>query len=105
MNTSANRRWNLDEIDKMIFEDGLKIKAVHFYKDMDLMVMLLNNKKVIKHNISEFRLLCNATEKQLNNYEISRTGIHWPELDEDLSLRGFIKQEMLKSIQEEPLTA
>ena len=105
MNTSTNRRWNLDEIDKMIFEDGLKIKAVHFYKDMDLMVILLNNRKVMKQNISEFQLLNNASEKQLNNYEISRTVIHWPELDEDLSLRGFIKHEMLKSIQEESLTA
>ena len=105
MNTSANRRWQIDEIDKMIFEDGLKIKAVHFYKDMDLMVILLNNKKVIKHKISEFRLLNNASEKQLSNYKISRTGIHWPVLDEDLSLRGFIKHDMLKSIQEESLTA
>lgn len=104
MNTSSNRRWDLDEIDKMIFDDGLRIKAVHFHKDMDLMVILLTNKKVIKQNISEFRLLSNAPEKQLYNYEISRTGIHWPELDEDLSLRGFIKQEMLRSIQIESKT-
>ena len=95
----------MDEIDKMIFEDGLKIKAVYFHKDIDLMIILLNSKKVLKRNISEFKLLSNASEKQLQNYEISRTGIHWPELDEDLSLRSFIKYEMLRSIQDTPIIA
>ncbi|MFH1319918.1 MAG: DUF2442 domain-containing protein [Bacteroidota bacterium] len=105
MSTLKNNRWNLDEIDKMILEDGLRIKAAYFYKDMDLMIILLNNKKVIKRNLSEFKRLNNTSEELLNNYEISRTGIHWSKLDEDLSLRGFIKHEMLKSIQEESTVA
>ncbi|MBN8577016.1 MAG: DUF2442 domain-containing protein [Cytophagales bacterium] len=42
--------------------------------------------------------LANATEKQLHQYKLSRTGIHWPELDEDLSLRGFLKEELQKAI-------
>lgn len=95
----------MDEINKMIIEDGLRIKAVHFHKDLDLMMILLNNKKVLKRSISEFKLLRNATEKQLQKYEISRMGIHWSELDEDLSLLGFIKYEMLKSIQDDPIIA
>jgi hypothetical protein len=35
----------------------------------------------------------NASEKQLLNFQFigGGTGIHWPELDEDLSLKGFIK--------------
>jgi hypothetical protein len=51
MNTSTNHPWNFDPIDKMIFEDGIKIVSVFFHK----------------------------------------------ELDEDLSLRGFLKEEMLKA--------
>jgi hypothetical protein len=33
-----------------------------------------------------------ATRKQLENYEISPGGygIHWPELDEDLSIKAFL---------------
>ncbi len=33
--------------------------------------------------------LANGTEAQLNHVEISPFGIHWPDLDEDLSLRGI----------------
>ena len=92
----------MDEIDKIIFEDGLRIKAVHFHKDIDLMMVLLNNRMVLKRNISEFELLGKATEEQLQNYEINRTGIHWPELDEDLSLKSFLNHEMMKVIKSEP---
>ncbi|MEY2562457.1 MAG: hypothetical protein QOH88_650 [Verrucomicrobiota bacterium] len=35
--------------------------------------------------------LAKGTPKQLNNIEISPLGLHWPELDEDLSFRGLIK--------------
>ena len=36
------------------------------------------------------RLAC-GTEEQLRNMEISPYGIHWPDLDEDLSFRGLLK--------------
>ncbi len=32
----------------------------------------------------------NGTPEQLNNIKLSPLGIHWPELDEDLSLRGIL---------------
>jgi uncharacterized protein involved in type VI secretion and phage assembly len=32
-----------------------------------------------------------ATPEQRRRYEISATGIHWPEIDEDLSIRGLIR--------------
>jgi hypothetical protein len=36
--------------------------------------------------------LRNATQKQRENFEISPTGygIHWPDIDEDLSIDGLI---------------
>jgi hypothetical protein len=33
--------------------------------------------------------LANATEAQLQNIELSPFGLHWPDLDEDLSIRGI----------------
>jgi hypothetical protein len=33
--------------------------------------------------------LAKATADQLNNIEISPFGLHWPDLDEDLSFRGI----------------
>ena len=38
-----------------------------------------------------FPRLEKATIKQRNNYKISSFGIHWEELDEDLSFEGFFK--------------
>lgn len=35
--------------------------------------------------------LAHGTEAQLRRMEISPYGIHWPDLDEDLSFRGLLK--------------
>lgn len=38
---------------------------------------------------AEYPRLANATSTQRENYTVSRFGLHWPELDEDLSFDGF----------------
>ncbi len=35
--------------------------------------------------------LARGTHRQLNRIEISPFGLHWPELDEDLSFRGLLE--------------
>jgi hypothetical protein len=35
------------------------------------------------------RLAC-GTAEQLNHIELSPLGVHWPDLDEDLSFRGLL---------------
>ena len=97
--TTFNNKWDFDPIDKMIFEDGITITSVFFHKELDVMLILLSNRRIIERKISITKTLAHATEKQLQNFRISRTGIHWPELDEDLSLRGFLKEEMIKAVQ------
>ena len=34
--------------------------------------------------------LAKGTPRQINNIEISPYGLHWPDLDEDLSFRGLL---------------
>ncbi len=34
-----------------------------------------------------------APVDQLNNIEVSPMGLHWPDLDEDLSLRGILNED------------
>ena len=34
--------------------------------------------------------LSRGTAEQLNNMELSPFGVHWPDLDEDLSFRGLV---------------
>jgi hypothetical protein len=97
MSSFANQ---YDPIEKMIFEGGLRIKAVHFHKDLDLMLIVLNNGKILKHAISSSPLLKKAKNDQLNNYRLigKGAGIHWPQLDEDLSLKGFLQEALTQVV-------
>jgi hypothetical protein len=99
MNISKDRIVNKkgsDPLDQLIFEEGLRMKSVWFDRDLDLIIVLLNNKKVLKRPLSDFKRLADAEEEKLIQFENDGIAIHWPELDEDLSLRGFLKYELLK---------
>jgi hypothetical protein len=45
----------------------------------------------IKFPVEKNPRLCGAAPSQLNHIEISPFGLHWPELDEDLSFEGLAK--------------
>ena len=46
--------------------------------------------KTYIHNLSEFPILACATKTQRENFTLSPFGIHWPDIDEDLSFEGLI---------------
>jgi len=45
----------------------------------------------IKFPVSKNKRLAQGTNQQLNNIEISPYGLHWPDIDEDLSFRGLFE--------------
>jgi hypothetical protein len=45
----------------------------------------------LRFPVSENPRLAKGTPSQLNNIELSPFGLHWPDLDEDLSFRGISK--------------
>ena len=45
----------------------------------------------IRFSAAQNPRLAHGTHRQLNHIEISPFGLHWPELDEDLSFRGLIE--------------
>jgi len=99
MNTSKDKIVNKrasDPIDQLIFEDGLRMKSIWFDRELDLIIVLLNNKKLLKRPLSDFKRLVGANEEQLTRFVNDGIEIHWPDLDEDLSLRGFLKYELGK---------
>lgn len=87
-----------DPLDKLIFEQGLGIKKLFFDIELDLMLILLTNGRVLNLKLSGFTRLRNAAAEQLAEYELEQDGIavSWFGLDEDLSVRGFIKQAALE---------
>lgn len=85
---------NPDPIDSLIKNNNLQIAGIHFHPEMNLMLIVLNNTKIIKRKISDFEKLKSTSLEDLEKYRISRYGIHWDNLDEDLSLKGFLQYEI-----------
>jgi len=83
-----------DPLDKLIIEQGLRIKKLFFDTELDLIIVLLTNGRVLSLKLSGFARLKNATAEQLATYELEDDGtaVRWESLNEDLSVRGFIKQ-------------
>ncbi len=65
-------------------------KSVQF--DRDMMHVLLTDGRIISVPIRWFPLLRGATPEQRERYEIGGGGIslHWPEIDEDLSIANLM---------------
>lgn len=66
------------------------VKSVSF--DADMMHVTLTDGRVISAPVRWFPLLREATPVQRAYYEIGGGGIsiHWPEIDEDLSVAGLM---------------
>jgi hypothetical protein len=54
-------------------------------------VVCMESGAEIRFPVAENPRLARGTHRQLNHIEISPFGLHWPELDEDLSFRGLIE--------------
>lgn len=91
MNTSHNK---YDAIENLIFNEGLRIMSLEISPTLDKIFIHLNNDILFVAPVALFKRLKNANVKKLENFKFigNGTGIHWPELDEDLSLKGFLKE-------------
>ncbi len=56
-----------------------------------LIVVRMESGVEIRFPVAENPRLARGTHRQLNHIEISPFGLHWPELDEDLSFRGLLE--------------
>jgi hypothetical protein len=54
-----------------------------------LIIVKMRSGAEMRFSIRDNPRLANASVQQLNNIEISPFGLHWPDLDEDLSFRGI----------------
>ena len=66
----------------------LKLKKVWF--DEENIFIEMEDGEIRNHPLRWFPKLENASKKELNKYRLSQFGIHWEDLDEDLSIEGFL---------------
>jgi hypothetical protein len=69
---------------------GEKIKAVRI--DEDSLTVDLVDGRTLSTPLAWYPRLLHATAEQRNNFVISSAGfgIHWPDVDEDLSVQGML---------------
>jgi len=96
----------MDPFETLILSEGLRIVDFHPYKELDLLAVVLNSGDILRSRISDFERLKKATDAQLKKWELigGGIGIHWKALDEDLSLRGFIRDTAQRDALRRPTT-
>jgi hypothetical protein len=74
-----------------LIEEKPQVKKVYFIRNM--LCVLLEDGREIRVPLEYYPRLKNATAKQRKNYQIigNGTGIHWPDIDEDLSVEAIIE--------------
>jgi hypothetical protein len=87
---------NYDSLEQLIYQNGLRINSLRLHLQELYIELELNTPLSIKVPYKNFPRLVNASMLELNNYELigNGVGIHWPMLDEDLSLKGILKDFM-----------
>lgn len=77
---------------KEIFDKNLNIVEVTILKEAYIALSLANG-KVIMVPLSKFKKLKEASSDSLHNWRLisSGLGVRWEELDEDISLKGLLK--------------
>jgi len=68
----------------------MSISATDVRFDEHTMWVDLTDGRTLGVPLAWFPRLLNASPAQRANVEISRTGLHWEELDEDISIAGLI---------------
>ena len=71
---------------------SFEANATKIWFDKENMWIVLTDGRQLSVPLVYFPRLLNATPEQRNNYELSGggTGIHWEEIDEDISVPGLL---------------
>jgi hypothetical protein len=72
----------------------LQARAVEFTAS-ELVVTLIDGRKIATP-LDWYPRLLSASAAERANYEIMPMGIHWPDIDEDLSIVGMLKGQRAK---------
>lgn len=89
-----------DVIDQWILHDSLRITGLHFDSDTQQLTIEMSTKASITFPLSAFPSFLNASLQARSNFSITGDGIgvHWLDLDEDLSLKGFLLADLKRRV-------
>ena len=81
----------VDKVTSAVYQEGHIVVAMQ--GDVQIRFPVAGNPRLSK-----------GTPQQLNNIEVSPFGLHWPDLDEDLSFRGLLEGDygQCQNVREKP---
>ena len=65
------------------------MKATRVWFEGERIYIETDDGRTLWQSILYYQRLKNATDEQLNDYELGHFGIHWEEIDEDISYESF----------------
>lgn len=70
-----------------------ELSILELSADENYLTAKISDGRTVSIPTAWFPRLRNASKEQLQNFELSPSnyGIHWPDVDEDISIRAFIK--------------
>ena len=71
----------------------MKRRIVKVWVDNDAVYIQTNRGEVFSERFLDYPRLRAALPAQRANFEFDNIGIHWQELDEDLSYKGFMQSD------------
>ena len=71
-------------------DERLNVPATHVQVTEDTLRVELEDGRTIAVPILWYPRLTHGTQQERNNFEIGHYGIHWPDLDEDISIKGLL---------------
>ena len=66
-----------------------KLRVRKVWVDDVAVNVMAENSQTASYRFSQWQRLANATPQQRENFYLTYGGIHWPEIDEDLSFEGM----------------
>ncbi len=74
----------------------MSLSITNIYFKNGIIVLHLSNDSSLQDDLNKFPKLFNATQDELNKYELWDNGkwIHWENLNEDLGLEGFLRSDL-----------
>ena len=84
----------------------MTVSASRVQFDKDTMTVDLTDGRTVSVPLAWFPRLLRATPAQRAQVELSRVGLHWEELDEDISIAGLLagRGDITKRTEAEPIT-
>lgn len=78
--------------------DTLVDTAIEATYENGYIVIRMESGVEIRFPTAKNKRLARGTTTQLSNIEISPYGLHWPDLDEDLSFKGLLRGDYGQSV-------